>query len=48
MSIEGDIRYMVDAWGYSYAQARQALEDGAQADIAIERGESMADSLRED
>ena len=45
MSVEADIRYMMAEWGYSYGRAKQALEDGEQADVAIERMESRLDSM---
>lgn len=45
MSVEADIRFMMSEWGYSYGRAKQALEDGEQADVGIERMESRLDSM---
>lgn len=45
MSVEADIRYMMREWGYPYSRAKQALEDGEQADVGIERMESRLDSM---
>ncbi len=45
MSVEADIRHMMTEWGYSYGRAKQALEDGEQADVGIERSESRLDSI---
>ena len=45
MSVEADIRSMMSEWGYSYGRAKQALEDGEQADVEIERLESRLDSM---
>lgn len=47
-SEERDVRYMMDDWGYTRAEALRALEDGAQADVGIERMEARLYTLAGD